>query len=632
MATGWCYKAEYECKPAKPYEPAGSHSKGEVQIGLSRTSTSRDKEKTGCVRPWFWWPRCFSSYMVGPRGFVRGCGPGGGAVRASGRRAVGLVVVAVLVGSALGPAPGVVASRGFSDVEGTTHEKAIRALEAAGVFEGTECRPGEFCPRDAVERWVMGVWLVRILDGRDPPTVGTSRFVDVDAAKWWAPYVDRLADLGVTAGCATEPARFCPYETVTRAQMATFLVIAFQLPSGAPAGFADVEGGAHAAHIDALAASGITSGCSTQPFRYCPRRDTTRAEMATFLLRAQAGTASVTSAEKITRAHNVIVRVVVVDPGWHGFDVRGGWPAAVPVRESESLKYFEVAVWEERGAIHFYEFDNRFDPFGWDSPVATVTAKRERYVVQRDVGLPEPWSPERSTFIRQAFATFTSELASRYPESAHHLVYQGHGSPGGALFQGQLSYEDASTMLAHWTGELGYRLGVIDMGGPCNKGSFTDLENFCSYSQYYIASDLPNGGFMLDDWTADKIDSSNPDKQYHRLLSDSSNLQEALIGRIDLAQRLYGYARQNMIDSKIEQANYLYSCREFSDFVVAFRTFLKTTNAGYDSSEDLYMFMLHHDAPQELLQAFKRVIIHQADNKDFFDWKEEANGMLMPQD
>jgi len=268
----------------------------------------------------------------------------------------------------------VVASGGFSDVEGTTHEEAIRALEAEGVFAGTECEPNTFCPQDAVERWVMAVWLVRILDGSDPPPVGTSRFVDVDAAHWWAPHVERLADLGVTAGCATEPARFCPCETTNRAQMATLLVSAFQLPSGPPAGFADVEGGAHAAHIDALAVSGITSGCKTQLLRYCPRRDTTRGEMATFLTRARAGVAGVTSAEEIDRAHNVIVRVVVVDPGWHGFEVRGGWPAAVPVKESESLKYFEVAVWEERGAIHFYEFDNRFDPFGWDSPVATVTA------------------------------------------------------------------------------------------------------------------------------------------------------------------------------------------------------------------------------------------------------------------
>ena len=555
-------------------------------------------------------------------------------MRAFWRRALGLVVVAVLAGSALGPVADVDASGGFSDVEGSTHEEAIGALAAEGVFAGTECAPAMFCPTDPLQRWVMAVWLVRLLDGADPPPVNSTRFADVDGSLWWAPYVERLADLGVTGGCATSPARFCPTKTVTRAQMASFLVRAFGLPSAPSAGFADVSGGVHAANIDALAASGITSGCRTQPLRYCPTRDTTRAQMATFLTRALEldTVAESRDAEGITRAHNVIVRVVVVDPGWHGFDVRGGWPAAVPVKESESLKYFEVAVWEERNAIHFYEFDNNLDPFGWNSPVETVTANRENYVVQRNVGLPEPWSPERSAFIRQAFASFTTELASRYPESAHHLVYQGHGSPGGALFQGQLSYEDASAMLANWTSELGHKLGVIDMGGPCNKGSFTDLENFCSYSQYYIASDLPNGGYMLDDWTVEKNASTNPDIQYHRLFSDSSNLRDALLGRIGLLQRRYGHARQNMIDFKIEQANYLYSCQEFSDFSVAFRTFLRTTNAGYDLSDDLYMFMIRYNARPELLQAFKSVIVHQSDNREFFDWEEEANGMLMPRD
>ena len=184
-------------------------------------------------------------------------------------------------------APDVDASGAFSDVEGSTHEEAIGALAADGVFAGTECAPAMFCPTDPVQRWVMAVWLVRLLDGADPPPVNSTRFADVDGSLWWTPYVERLADLGVTGGCATSPARFCPTKTVTRAQMASFLVRAFGLPSAPSAGFADVSGGVHAANIDALAASGITSGCRTQPLRYCPTRDTTRAQMATFLTRAE---------------------------------------------------------------------------------------------------------------------------------------------------------------------------------------------------------------------------------------------------------------------------------------------------------------------------------------------------------
>lgn len=184
----------------------------------------------------------------------------------------------------------VAAAGGFSDAEEAgVHSEAVNSLAVRGVFEGTECAPGKFCPNDAVERWVMAVWLVRILDGADPAAVGSSRFVDVDASEWWAPYVERLADLRVTSGCSTELARFCPGETVTRARMASFLVRGFGLPQAPPAGFADVAtGGVHAANIDALAASGITAGCGTEPLTYCPSRDTTRAQMATLLHRALA--------------------------------------------------------------------------------------------------------------------------------------------------------------------------------------------------------------------------------------------------------------------------------------------------------------------------------------------------------
>ena len=69
--------------------------------------------------------------------------------------------------------------------------------------------------------------------------------------------------------------------------MATFLVRAFNLPPAqTPAGFTDTENNTHAANIDTLSAAGITVGCSTEPARYCPNEAVSRAQMATFLNRA----------------------------------------------------------------------------------------------------------------------------------------------------------------------------------------------------------------------------------------------------------------------------------------------------------------------------------------------------------
>ena len=178
--------------------------------------------------------------------------------------------------------------QGYSDIaDAGGHRQNVETLQERGILEGTDCGPGEFCPTEPIPRWVMAVWLVRAVDDAEPDPAGSSRFSDVDAEQWWSPYVERLADLDITRGCALEPARYCPTDPVTRQQMASFLVRAFRLEPAPAKGFIDVlEGNSHRAAINALAASGITAGCATEPARYCPGSPTTRAQMATFLARA----------------------------------------------------------------------------------------------------------------------------------------------------------------------------------------------------------------------------------------------------------------------------------------------------------------------------------------------------------
>ena len=199
------------------------------------------------------------------------------------------VTLVAIVAALLAAVPATVgAQQGFSDVEPGSHKPAIDALNEMGLFEGTECGEREFCPSEPAKRWTVAVWLVRVLDGAEPPEVSESRFADVDDDEWWMPHVERLAELGVTVGCRTEPLSFCPDETVTRARMATFLVRAFDLEPADPAGFVDIEGSSHEANINALAAVNITVGCSQDPLSFCPNRAVTRAQMATFLTRALA--------------------------------------------------------------------------------------------------------------------------------------------------------------------------------------------------------------------------------------------------------------------------------------------------------------------------------------------------------
>lgn len=108
----------------------------------------------------------------------------------------------------------------------------------------------------------------------------TTSFSDT-ASSPFAADIEWLVDAGITTGCTAS--RFCPNATVTRGQMASFLVRALRLPAASRDFFRDDESSVHEADINRLAASGIASGCASG--RYCPGATVTRAEMASFLTR-----------------------------------------------------------------------------------------------------------------------------------------------------------------------------------------------------------------------------------------------------------------------------------------------------------------------------------------------------------
>ena len=174
----------------------------------------------------------------------------------------------------------------YSDVpENAYYTTPVTALKEQGVFTDTLCAEG-FCPGEAMDRKTMAVWVVRVLDGEDPPAVSQTRFNDVDADSFHAPFIERMFELEVTQGCG-DGSGFCPHRNVTRAQMATLVSRAYRLPDGPDPNFSDVpEDAWYEADVAKLAASGITVGCGDGS-AFCPSRTTTRAQMATFLWRGE---------------------------------------------------------------------------------------------------------------------------------------------------------------------------------------------------------------------------------------------------------------------------------------------------------------------------------------------------------
>ena len=206
-----------------------------------------------------------------------------GGLSVAARAGAAAVVLAV---AAVAPAVAQGDRGAFSDDDGVYYEVPLNVLEVRGVLAGTQCAPGRICPDLPISRATVAVWLGRAVTASEPPAVAVSRFTDVDAEDWQAAHIERLADLGVTEGCAADSLSYCPDRVVTRAEMAAFLVRAFDLPAAGSAGFADTDGNFFEDSIDALAAAGVTAGCDAGAQRYCPDRPVTRGQMATFIARA----------------------------------------------------------------------------------------------------------------------------------------------------------------------------------------------------------------------------------------------------------------------------------------------------------------------------------------------------------
>ncbi|HEY2796843.1 MAG TPA: M12 family metallo-peptidase [Thermoanaerobaculia bacterium] len=187
-------------------------------------------------------------------------------------------------------APCLVSIPTFPDVP-TSHTffHWIETLYRVGVSAG--CGNGNYCPDASVTRAEMAIFLLKSKFGASyvpPPATGTV-FGDVHVGDFAADWIEELASQGITAGCG-DGSNYCPTGTVTRDQMAVFLLKSLKgsshVPPAASSVFSDVSNGnPFEPWIMELYNMGITGGCGTSPLRYCPSDPNTRGQMAVFLVK-----------------------------------------------------------------------------------------------------------------------------------------------------------------------------------------------------------------------------------------------------------------------------------------------------------------------------------------------------------
>ncbi len=116
----------------------------------------------------------------------------------------------------------------FTDVPSThVFFSYIQKMRELGITSG--CGAGLYCPDANVTREQMAAFIVRgkliSLHGDNFPFPQTAYFADAPPANPFFKFIQKMRELGITAGCG--PNLFCPVAEVTREQMAAFVVRAF---------------------------------------------------------------------------------------------------------------------------------------------------------------------------------------------------------------------------------------------------------------------------------------------------------------------------------------------------------------------------------------------------------------------
>jgi hypothetical protein len=249
----------------------------------------------------------------------------------------------------------------FTDDDGNVHEPSIEAIAAEAITRG--CNPPVndlYCPDATVTRGQMAAFLVRALGLTDDG--GGNTFTDDDGSVFESD-IAKLAAAGITKGC-NPPINdlYCPDSTVTRGQMAAFLVRAMgYTDNGGGNLFVDDDGSVFENDIDRLGTAGVTRGCNPPANdRYCADDPVKRDQMASFLTRAL-------GLEPLMPPPGFFTEIKPIDTALAA-RMEPSWRPGCPVPLSD-LRYLLIDYWGFDGREHRGELVVRA---GWASEITAV--------------------------------------------------------------------------------------------------------------------------------------------------------------------------------------------------------------------------------------------------------------------
>ena len=173
----------------------------------------------------------------------------------------------------------------FDDVSADAYyNKAVQWAQEKGITDGISSNL--FGPKQPCTRGQIVTFLWRAAGSPEPKGTAAG-MTDVVPGSYYAKAVAWAVENGITTG--TAEGTFSPDATCTRAQAVTFLARAQNATATGKTAFSDVPADSYFADAVAWAqANGVTTGTSETTFS--PDNDCTRAQIVTFLYRANQGT------------------------------------------------------------------------------------------------------------------------------------------------------------------------------------------------------------------------------------------------------------------------------------------------------------------------------------------------------
>lgn len=178
----------------------------------------------------------------------------------------------------------------FCDEDGSVHEANIETIAGWGITLG--CGNNRFCPDQTITRSQMAAFLYRAVTRQSGTPAPATRTVlnDVSEDAWYRAFVEWAVSAGVMKvfDGLFDPGGEVTRGDMAEMMVSAFTNVE---PSEEPQGvFTDMTGQTNDVirAAEGLRTAQVTLGCSVSPLRYCPDQSVTRAQMASFFARALA--------------------------------------------------------------------------------------------------------------------------------------------------------------------------------------------------------------------------------------------------------------------------------------------------------------------------------------------------------